>query len=108
MFKIGTSASGRILDLFNSEREGGKKNAHPRIRMFLRDIVSVSISDRDKPNMFILFENDGSTHQMEARSENECHGWVFALNAVLFGRGTDGSESWGYDTFMMGITVLWV
>ena len=93
MFRIGSSTSGRILDIFNTEKEG-KKNALPKDRIYLREIHSVDINAQDNSKkQFILRPGDGSrNHILEALSEFDCIEWVFALNAVLFGKGSSGSK----------------
>ena len=83
---MGTNTTGRLLDMYNNEKEGAKKTSTPKERIFLRDMHSVTKSGNQQ---ILLHSNDGSIHYLETRNTDE---WLFALNAVLFGKGPNGSR----------------
>lgn len=81
------------MDIYNSEKESTKKNAIAKDRIYLREIHSIMTAGNDDRKVFYLTCLDGSVQNcLEAPSEFECCEWVFALNAVLFGKGSNGSE----------------
>ena len=86
VFRMGTNTTGRLLDMYNNEKEGAKKTSTPKERIFLRDMHSVTKSGNQQ---ILLHSNDGSIHYLETRNTDE---WLFALNAVLFGKGPNGSR----------------
>ena len=82
------------MDIFSTEKESTRKNSIPKDRIYLREISNVAVFGQEHPKQFYLSNIDGSQlHYLEAPSELECSEWVFALNAVLFGKGSNGSKS---------------
>lgn len=76
------------MECYTSEKESKRNNIKDRI--LLNDINAVTKLDSSK--QFCLHSTDGTVHTFEAPSAFECGEWVFSLNAVLFGKGTDGSK----------------
>ena len=94
MFRAGGGAQNRVLDYYNSEKDSQKKNHNPKGQILLRDIHS--ITDDSLSAQFFLHSIDGVTHSFEANLARERDNWVFELNAVLFGKGPDGSKLYDF------------
>lgn len=88
IFRTGVDVFGRVLECYTSEKESKRNNVKDRI--LLNNITSVTKLDSSK--QLCLYSNDGTVHTFEASSAFECGEWVFSLNAVLFGKGPDGSK----------------
>lgn len=91
MFRAGADTHNRELNYYANERDSLRKHSSPKGRIFLKDIYMVT---DHVAKQFHLHSNDGTVHLLEGSSVQERDNWVFELNAVLFGKGPDGSKQY--------------
>ena len=89
MFRAGRGSQDRVLEYYLSERDSHKKP--PKDRISLSSSQSVQPIGGE-PKGFSMTFGDGSVHTFESQTSHDAKEWVFALNAVLFGKGSDGSK----------------
>lgn len=87
VFRAGKGSQDRVLEYYLSERDFHKKP--PKDRISLLNSQSVQLIGGE-PKGFSITSGDGSVHTFESQTPHDAKEWVFALNAVLFGKGSDG------------------
>ena len=91
MFRTKKTDREKVLEYYLSEKDYHKKP--PKDQISLKEIQSVQQLGGDSSKSFSLTFSDGVVHTFESHTTHEIIEWVFALNAVLFGKGPDGSKS---------------
>lgn len=81
----------KTLEYYANEKDFIKRS-NPKSTINLNEVQAVHKSGHDKPKQLILTAASGILHVLETSSVYEANLWLTALNAVLFGRGSDGGR----------------
>ena len=83
-----------MLDYYLNEKKFADV-APPKGSVSLRDAASLQLHNPDRKNQFCVEMSDGGMCFFETRADTESHQWMSCLNAVLFGKGTNGGQFQG-------------